>query len=49
MYYVVTPWLSIFVKYINRRHEVEKKMAAGVLLSRDYSVIFFFFSKKKIL
>jgi len=41
MYYVITPWLSIFVKYINKRYDVEKKIAAGVLLSRDYSVLFF--------
>jgi hypothetical protein len=41
MYCVVTQWLSIFVKYINKRYEVEQKMAAGVLLNRDYSVQFF--------
>jgi hypothetical protein len=40
MYYDVTPRLSIFVKYINKRYEVEQKMAAGVLLNRDYSVLF---------
>jgi hypothetical protein len=40
-YYVVTPWLSIFVKYINKRYDVEQKMATGVFLNRDYSVQFF--------